>query len=430
MSTICVATNCKRVSRALCYICQKSLCREHFDEHDHSFNKLLNTLKDQIKDIDDRLDDLNNDEHLETYYEILDKWRDDSYKIIDRLYEKKCQEIKRRFYDNINEQQEKVNQLNLDINQILQEQDVTQKTVDLFKINIENLRNQMNKLEQTKFNIDIHPLILDNHTITIEEINTTYLNLQQITHPHQIIQCSNNSTKPLAHNNEFLLIYQMQNLCLINHDLILVKQIPWIHGRIWDICWSSTLNRFIILAHYEIYLIDIKTMSIEHMENILPRRNWWSCTCSNTSLFLSTYEYGSSIIELNFSTKQWTNHLICNKNEFIKDIIYNNQTIAITIYNKKFSTKSIQLRSTVKFDFIWSYQLDIQGQCHNTLRCCSLDNNQWLITDFDHQRLFHITNEGKLKTIYNYYENPWYINLFHRNILVISTKNSINFHKL
>jgi len=434
MSTLCSFTKCKRASRALCYVCHKSLCREHFDEHDHSFNSLLNSLNDKVKDFDDRLDDLNNEELIENCYQTIEKWRDDCYQIIDRLYNKKCREIKRRFHENIDRQQKKINEIHLNITQLLQEEDISQKNINLLKLDIQNLENDINQLEQTTFQIEVHPLTIENNLIIIEQINTKNFNLKQISYPYQTIDCSNNLTKPLASNNQYLLIYQMKNLCLINRELTLVKQIPWNYGRIWDMCWSSTLNHFIILGHYQIYLINENTMSIEPIQTI-SRRNWWSCTCSNTSLFLSTYENASSIMEFSLQpsiqfVKQWTSPLTCNKNEFIKDIVYDNQTLALTIYNKKFFTKRIELRSLTKFDYLWSLQLDIPGECYNTLRCCSLYDNQWLVADFHNQRLFHISNQGKLKTVYTYNNSPWYMNLFTQNILVISTQNSINFHKL
>jgi hypothetical protein len=434
MSTVCTFSECKRASRALCYVCHQSLCREHFDKHDHSFNSLLNSLNDKVKDFDDRLDDLNNEELIENCYEILDKWRDDCYKTIGRLYDKKCQEIKRRFHENIDRQQEKINQIHLKITQLLEEEDISQKNVNLVKLDVENLEEEMNQLEQTKYQIEVHPLKIDNNLIIIKEINTTHFNLKQISLPYKTIDCYNNSPKPLASNNQYLLIYRMQNLCLIDRELTLIKQTPWTYGRIWDMCWSSTLNRFIVMAHYEVYLVDENTMLIERIQTI-SRHNWWSCTCSNTSLFLSTYEQGSSIMEFSLQPsiqfiKKWTTPITCNKDEFIKDIIYNNQSIALTIYNKKYLTKRIELRSLPKFDYLWSFDLDIRGECYNTLRCSSLNDNQWLVADFHNQTLFHITNQGKLKTIYTYNTAPCYINLFTPNILVISTPNSVNFHKL
>ncbi|CAF1359457.1 unnamed protein product [Adineta ricciae] len=435
MSTIrCTVTNCRCISRALCYVCHENFCREHFDVHDHSYNSLLKSLNDKIKDFDDRLEDFNNEELIENCYEKLDKWRDDCYKTIDQLYAKKCQEIKRRFHENIDRRQERIVQLQTKVTNLLQEEDVTKTSVNSLLIDVEGLEEEMNKLEQIILHIDIQPLILDNKTITIEEINTTHFNLTQITHPYHSIDCSNHLSKPLASNEQYLLIYRMQNLCLIDRELTLVKQVSWSHNRIWDTCWSSTLNCFIILAHYEVYLLNIDNMSIERVETVF-RRNWWSCTCSESSLFLSTYEHSSSIMEFCLQPsiefiKEWKSPLTCRKDEFIKDIVYNNQTIAITIFNKKTFRKRFELKSLRKFDLLWSLDLDIRGECHNTLRCCSLPDNQWLLTDFDNQRLFHIRNDGKLKTIYPYPTTPWYINLFTSNILVISTQTSVNFHKI
>jgi len=434
MSNVCAITNCKRSPRALCYVCDKSFCREDFDEHDHSFNSLLKLLNNQIKDCNKRLEQFNNEELIENCYEKLDQWREQSYKTIDYLYQKKCQEIQQSFQENIDRQQEKINSLHSQVTQLLQEENITQKSVNLLKSDIANLEEEMNKFQETTFQIEVHPLKIDHHSINIQQINKTHFSFEQISRPYQIINSSNKLSKPLATNNQYLLIYQKKNLCLINQQLIIIKKTPWTYGRIWDMCWSSILNRFIIMAHYEIYLFDQNTMSIESIQTI-PRRNWWSCTCSNKSLYLSTYEHGSSIMEFCFQPsiqliQQWTSPITCDKDEFIKDIIYNNQTIALTIYNQKYLTKRIELRSINKLHFIWKLQLDIQGECHNTLRICSINQNQWLIADFNNQSLFHITNDGKLKTIYPYHVSPWYIHLFNSNILVISTKQTVNFHKL
>ena len=75
--------------------------------------------------------------------------------------------------------------------------------------------------------------------------------------------------KPLSSNEIHLLIYTKENFCLINRELTIVKQIPWNNGRVWDMCWSTTLNRFIIVAHYQICLVDPNTMDIQPIITIL-----------------------------------------------------------------------------------------------------------------------------------------------------------------
>jgi hypothetical protein len=428
MPSVCTIEKCQRSTDALCYVCEKSFCREHFDQHDHSFNLLLKSFNDRINDLNKRLENFNNEELIENSYEKIDQWREQSYKTIDRFYEQKCQEIQRSFQENINRQQEKIDQLHSQVIQLLQQENITQKTINLFKSDLINLEEEIKKFEQIKFQIEIHPLELDRHCINID---TTHFYLQKISRPYQTIDCSNQS---LATNNQYLLIYRKKNLCLINRELNLIKQIPWKFGRIWDMCWSDVLNRFIIVAHYEIYLIDQDKMSIESIQTI-PRRNWWSCTCSNRSLFLSTYEHGSTIMEFSLKPsiqliQQWTSPITCNKEEFIKDIVYKNDKIALTIYNQKYLTKRIELRTINQFKLLWSLQLDSPGECYNTLRICSINENQWLVTDFNNQCLFHITDNGYLKTIYSYHVSPWYVNLFNSNILIISTKKTLNFHKL
>lgn len=434
MAGLCAFTDCRCVSRALCYVCHSSFCRAHFDGHDHSLNFLLKSLNAQVKEFDDRLDELNNEALMENCYEKLEKWRDECYQSIDRFYRKKCAELKGRFRENIDRRQERIGQLQTKITDLLQEEEIGKSSVDLLLVDVESLDEEMKKLEETIFHLDILPLKLDPHCITLEQINTTHFNLTEITHPSHTIADSTHLSKPLASNEQYLLMYRMPHLHLLNREFVSLKQTSWSHGRIWDLCWSSTFNRFLLLAHYEVYSLDAETMSIERIESI-SRRNWWSCTCSPSSLFLSTYEHASSIMQFSLQPtieliKEWKSPQSCKKDEAIKDIVYNNGTIALTIEQKTTFGKRIELRSIDKFDVLWSLPLDIANECHNTFRCCSLPQNQWLVADFANQRLFQIRDDGKLRTTYPYPASPWYINLFTPNLLVISTEKGVNFHQV
>ncbi|CAF4654418.1 unnamed protein product, partial [Rotaria magnacalcarata] len=63
-----------------------------------------------------------------------------------------------------------------------------------------------------------------------------------------VLNRSPESHKPLAPNNKVLLIHHDNQLSVLNHELTLVKSIPWLHNWIWDMCWSSTLSRFLIIT--------------------------------------------------------------------------------------------------------------------------------------------------------------------------------------
>jgi len=62
-------------------------------------------------------------------------------------------------------------------------------------------------------------------------------------------------------------------------------------------------------------------------------------------------------------------------------------------------------------------------------RCCLLTDDEWLVIDYEKERLLHITKDGKLKATIKYDPNPYRANLF-ANMLVVSTIDGLNFHKL
>ena len=111
-------------------------------------------------------------------------------------------------------------------------------------------------------------------------------------------------------NNRFLLLDQYPNLCLFDRELTLIKQIPWEHDRIPDMCWSSTLNSFIMITDKDgVFLINEDMTLIESIRTI-EKEKWLSCTCSDASLFLTTNKWGSDIFEFHLLSsfnliKQW-----------------------------------------------------------------------------------------------------------------------------
>ncbi|CAF3848505.1 unnamed protein product [Rotaria sp. Silwood1] len=226
----------------------------------------------------------------------------------------------------------------------------------------------------------------------------------------------------------------MPNLCLFDQDVRLVKQNIWTHGLIWDMCWSSTLDRFIVLTLNNVFLLDENTMSTQQVQTI-KGQHWYSCTCSDTSLFLSTAKTGSSINEFKLSssiqlTKQWQPPDTCTKDEWIYDMVYSNRTLALMIGEQKSKTKRMELRSSMTFDRLWLLRFDIIDLLNRAIRCCLLNDEEWLVIDRSSSRLFHITKDGKIKTTVVYESEPWRACLFGSNILVVSNENGVNFHKL
>lgn len=434
MSSKCAREQCTRSLHVLCYICGENLCREHFNEHDHSLNSLLKSFNDQVNDLDQRLDLLNNEELIENSYDKLDQWREQSHQIIDQFYQKKCRELQQRFQENFQENHQNIEQIQSHIQQLLQEENPSRADVVALKGDVNHLGDQIDQLEKTIFQVEIQPLELSKDFIQIQMINQTVFQLKQISNPFLTINFPKKFSKPIASNEQFLLIYQLDHLALLDQQFHFTQQIPWNYGRIWDITFSPILNSFLIVGHYQIYIFNPQTKSIQIMENI-SRLNWWACTSSDKSLFLSTYDQGSTIVEYQLHPtiqmkNQWKSPLTCTKEESIKDLISKSDKLGLTIFNQKNFMKRFELRSLNELAILWVFQIDIPGSCHNTLRCCSLNADEWLIADFDHRQLIHLNPNGQLKKLYPYNFSPWYIHLFHQNILVISTRKSLHFHQL
>ncbi|CAF3316517.1 unnamed protein product [Rotaria socialis] len=93
----------------------------------------------------------------------------------------------------------------------------------------------------------------------------------------------------LAANDQYLLIKHDPDLTFHDREMSLVKKTQWTHGKIREMCWSSTLNKFIILGVDSIFLLDKDKMPIDNVYTI-EGRTWLSCTCSNAILYAPTDE--------------------------------------------------------------------------------------------------------------------------------------------
>ena len=54
-------------------------------------------------------------------------------------------------------------------------------------------------------------------------------------------------------------------LRLVNREMDAVQEINWSHGVIWDMCWLSTLERFMVLDHNSAFLVDEHTLASERV---------------------------------------------------------------------------------------------------------------------------------------------------------------------
>ena len=185
----------------------------------------------------------------------------------------------------------------------------------------------------------------------------------------------------------------------------------------------------------KVYSIHDDITSLHHIQSI-EEQDWSCCTCSDTSLFLTTNNQGTNIYEFNLLSdfqliQQWKSPYSCEEYERIQNIVYNNQTLALIIENSFSNMIHIELRSSTNLHHLWSFKSDIKYNLfQSAIRCCSLRYNEWLIIDSNNSRLFHIDCNGQMKDLFVYKTPPWNAILVGFNILAVRTEHTLNFHKV
>jgi hypothetical protein len=434
MSQLCGTPKCERTARALCDCCKQNLCLQHLCEHNASLVSQLNPLTDEINAIGNRLNQLHLHEATSDCREQLERWRQECHEKIDRFFKQKCQELDRLVAAKLDKQREEIVCIKTNLSKFIHEEEVTRQDIDTLTSAIRHLKKEVNNTEQTRFRIDTRSLVLNDTLIQFSQIFEHEFDPSVFSTIYKTIVYPARSYCALASNDRLLLTHQEPNLCFLDTELRIVKQILWSYDMIHKTCWSSTLAKFIILTEEDIFLLDENTISVDKV-SIAVKQPWISCTCFNDQLFLSTNVWGSSILEIKLSPsisviKEWKSPITCTMDEHIDDIVYSNGSLALVIENKVEKSLRIELRSSKTLDRLWSLLLDGVYDANIAFRCCSIDYHGWLVADHSIRRLLHVTTDGKMKQTIPYEAIPYCITLLGSNILVIATQSVINFHKI
>ncbi len=434
MSQPCAVSKCERISRGLCDCCKQNLCLQHLTEHNASLISQLNPLTDEINMLGDRLKSFNIHEAVSDGRQKLEQWRKDCHEKIDRFFEEKCQELEHLIGDKLDRQRKEILHIQSKVAKLVREQETTRKDIDSLTATIGQLEEEMNNIEESDIRINTLSLVVDDSLVQITKIKEDELDLSKLSPIYRTLSAPGGSYVAVASSDQILLIHQKPNLCLIDNEMNIVKQVLWTHNPIRDMCWSSTLDRFIIVEKDNIFLIDQRTISIEAIE-INDKKEWLTGTCSDTFLFLSTNVWGSSIVQLRLIPsvtiiKEWKSPITCTQDELINGMVYKNKTCAIIIENNVQKSVRIELRSSKTLDRIWSLPLNIIRNQNFLVYCCSLNCNEWLVADYETKSLLQITKDGKLKTAIPYNEIPYCVRMFGSDMLVVLTEKRTNLHKI
>jgi len=433
MSQTCALDKCTRISRGQCDCCEQQLCLQHLNEHNASLINQLNPLTDEFNALSDRLNTLNIESITDESRRKLEQWRDRSHQQIDRLFEQKCQELDRIINEKTQKQREELNRLQSKLAEMIREQETTRQQIDSLTTKIHDLKEQMSEIEKTSFRLTTQRLVIDGGLISIEPTVEHELDLSNLPTPCGTIQRPGGSNLWICASDSYLLIHQKPNLCFVDCELNVIKEVRWNYDSIYDMCWCSTLDRFIIAEETRIFLVDENTMTTDRIETI-EEQNWSSCTTSEKCLFLSTNTDGSIVKKCDLlpSIKlvtEWKSPFTCTNDEWISGIRYNNEKLALLIRNNSEKSLRMELRSADALGCIWRLKFDIVCEQDYMFCCCSLTCNEWLVTDYQMKRLLQVTKDGKLKTTVPYESVPWAATMF-RNMLTISRDGDIDFYKI
>jgi hypothetical protein len=410
-SQSCSVHRCEILPHNVCNHCEHNFCDDHSSEHENRCSQIVPYLINTINKLLVRISSVE-----PRTLEQLERWRKESYQSIDRY----CNKKRHDFIEKKKEYLEKeLNHLQNKLNESTKEQNN-----DHHQINHDLQLIEVKLIELEHLRLTVHPLIIEENLITPQH-------LFPLPHAHHTIHLKSANESSIGSNEKHLLVEREgKYLSLIDRNFTIVNEISFNHNVIHSICWSSTINRFIIITFKELFILDEKTMIIEKCP-ISSNLDWWRGTCSDNTLFLSSVEWGSAIHEFDLCSsfqfiKAWHAPITCEKDEIICDLKYNSAFLAIPIFNKHKEQSRLDLRSSTTLDCIWS--TPIHGRC----RCCSINGDQWLVMDHDDCRFFHISADGRILTTdkYEHHQRLEDLIIWNENNIVVLTKKTINLHEI
>jgi hypothetical protein len=413
-SQSCSVHQCHSFPHSVCNHCDHHFCDDHSNEHENRCSQTLPYLTHTIDKLIVRISS------VEPYcLEQLEQWRKEAYQSIDRYYYIKRQDLIETKQENLKKE---LDNLRNKLDELVPEEDSVHDQLKQINHDIQLIEVKLIELEHLR--LKLRPLVIDENLVAIQQ-------LFPLPHAYHTLHLKAGNESAIGTNERHLLVERDGNyLCLINRNFTIAHEMPFIHEGIHSICWSSTINRFIIITFKEIFILDEKTMLLETC-CISLKEDWWRGTCSDDTLFLSSAEWGSSIHEFDLRSefqfvKTWHTPVTCGKDEVICDLKYNNGFLAIPIYNKHKEESRLELRSSTTLDCIWSIHI------HGRSRCCSINGDQWMVMDHDHYRFFHISADGRLLNTdkYEHHNRLEDVTTWNENNIVVLTKKTINIHEI
>ena len=231
----------------------------------------------------------------------------------------------------------------------------------------------------------------------------------------------------MAANDQYMVIQNGPNICLINARMKVVREIEWVHGRISDLCWNTRLNQTFIISDSNVFTMDPHTMDYQ---KILEGEYYQSCACSRDTLYLTISpprEVLAHSLSNLFSSKSV---FMCRGNDRIEGMAYNAGKLALVMNSRLGTEPHVVVLSTATFHCLFEITVT---DAFGSQRCSisSLGSSGWLVNDSGSYNIHHLTEDNILRMTPIYeYGHPYNVIRFGVSYLAISTATNVNLHKL
>ncbi|CAF0816220.1 unnamed protein product [Didymodactylos carnosus] len=229
---------------------------------------------------------------------------------------------------------------------------------------------------------------------------------------------TNSST--LAVSDQFIFVNDDKRLVL--YDMTkLVKEIPWNEndfGIIVDMCYSSSLNLFLILSIHSLYTYDpLSTMSddklILKVEQVLPLdRNILASICNHNKFIYISYHKGVHIDSYTVTlpewklTRRWSKLEVCEPTDNgVRDIRCDSFYIGLSVMQQDLHWRV----DIMDYNMVRLRKGFIMDQSENQHRFFSmltpLFDNRWLFINWHTNKIWLLDEFGQVKQLNTTYKN-------------------------
>lgn len=163
----CTIVDCSSSSRLFCKCCREEFCLPHFSEHHDRVNIQLNQLKLDLQVVNEQLRKQQIDRLLNQFRQQMKQWRIESYTIVDQFFDEKCHEFTQYVDEQLRHQPDEIRQIQNQIESFEQVENVQRDQLDLFQRRLDDVKEKINRIEQTLASIVLTPLKIDPDVVQI-----------------------------------------------------------------------------------------------------------------------------------------------------------------------------------------------------------------------------------------------------------------------